>query len=176
LAKHANDSIANDHARIVFLDRDGTINQFRPGYVKNLAEFVILPDVARNLARLSEKGFKLIVVTNQSAVGRGLLSQAELEKIHNFMIASLRSDGCKIDNIYYCPHTPRDHCFCRKPKIAMLEKASREYGHIDLHNSWIIGDSNSDIKAGQLFGIRTLKIPTNTGLEYAVNYILSEMG
>jgi histidinol-phosphate phosphatase family protein len=161
-------------SRIVFLDRDGTVNKHRHDYVKNLSEFVLLPDVAENLARLSAAGFKLVVITNQSAINRGLLGREGLKTMHGYMISELRKQGCFIDKIYFCPHTPEEHCACRKPGTALFEKAVKDFAPVDLKHSWMIGDSVSDIKAGVSFGLNTYKVRTNGTLKDAVDIILKE--
>lgn len=160
-------------SRVVLLDRDGTINKHRHDYVKKIDEFVLLPDVARSLARLSAAGFKLIVVTNQSAVNRGLLKEKELEAMHRYMVSKLEKQGCFINKIYYCPHTPEQNCNCRKPRTALLEKALKDFAPVDLQHCWMVGDSDSDMKAGLALGLNTYKTETNGTLEGAVDRILS---
>lgn len=161
--------------KVIFLDRDGIINQHRPDYVKRLSEFAILPDVASNLCRLQSAGFTLIIVTNQSAISRGILKVEELEKIHDFMVTELAKQRCRIDGIYYCPHIPEENCKCRKPKTGLMEEAISDFGPIDSPRSWIIGDCDSDIQAGINLGLQTVKITTNGSLNPAVDYILSRL-
>ena len=96
----------------------------------------------------------------------------DLNKIHNFLNSYLNSFDCFLDEIYFCPHTPEENCACRKPKIGLFEKALNSYSEIDLANSWMIGDSDSDILAGKKFGIRTIKIQSNSSLDESVNQIL----
>lgn len=159
--------------KIIFLDRDGVVNVYRTDYVKNLSEFVIISDVGKNLAKLSKSGFKLIVITNQSAINRGLITKTELIKIHEFMIAELRKDGCVIDAIYFCPHKPEENCDCRKPKTSLFKKALSDFFPYDLKNSWVIGDSISDIKAASSLGIKGIKIDCNQSIRKEVDEILS---
>ena len=159
--------------KVVFLDRDGTINRHRHDYVKNIDEFVLLPGVAKSLARLSAAGFKLVVVTNQSAVNRGLLKKQDLEAMHRYMVTELERQGCFISRICYCPHTPEEDCSCRKPRTALFEKTLEDFTSVDLRHCWMIGDSDSDIKAGISLGLNTYKIETNGTLEAAVDRILS---
>lgn len=159
--------------KIVFLDRDGVINKHRKDYVKNLSEFEIISGVGKNLAKLSENGFKIVVITNQSAINRKLMEEIELKKIHEFMIRKLRKDGCIIDNIYYCPHIPEENCDCRKPKTLLFKKALIEFSPYDLKNSWMIGDSISDMKAAYSLGIKGIKIDSNQDIQMAINEIIS---
>ncbi|MDQ6862405.1 MAG: HAD family hydrolase [Thermoproteota archaeon] len=160
--------------RAVFLDRDGVLNKHRPDYVKSIHEFEILPDVQFYLAELQELGFKLFIITNQSAVNRGLLSSRELKAIHDFLIQQLAAFGCSIDGIFYCPHRPDENCDCRKPKTKMFLDVSRQY-NIDLSKSWVIGDSETDIEAGSRIGCNAIKIGTNNSLEKAVCVIRYRM-
>ncbi len=159
--------------KIVFLDRDGVINKLRKDYVKNLSEFEIILNVGKNLAKLSENGFKIIVITNQSAINRNLLEEEELKKIHEFMIKELYKDGCIINRIYYCPHRPDQNCDCRKPKTLLFKKALNEFSPCDLKNSWVIGDSISDIEAACSLGIKGIKIDSNQDIQIEIDEILS---
>jgi len=159
--------------KLIFLDRDGTLNIKKDDYVKNLSEFELFSDVGKYLSNLNEKGFKLILVTNQSAINRDLLSLEELEKIHNFLKTKLLEDNCRIDAIYFCPHRPDENCLCRKPKTLLLEKAIKEFSPVDLENCWIIGDSDTDIDAGKSIGINTFKVDTASSIREAVQKILS---
>ena len=159
--------------RIVFLDRDGVINKHRKNYVKKISEFEIISGVGKNLAKLSENGFKLIVITNQSVINRKLTEEIELKKIHEFMIEKLRKDGCVINQIYYCPHIPEENCDCRKPKTLLFKKALVEFSPCDLKNSWMIGDSVSDMEAAYSLGIKGIKVNSNQDIRIVINEILS---
>jgi histidinol-phosphate phosphatase family protein len=142
--------------RAVFLDRDGVINQ-KPAegeYVTRWEDFHILPGVVEGIARLKQAGFCVIVVTNQRCIAKGLMSVAELQKMHERMSDLLTRGGAAIDGIYYCPHEMEPPCNCRKPAPGMLLDAAREHG-IELPASWMIGDSNIDIEAGRNAGCRT---------------------
>jgi histidinol-phosphate phosphatase family protein len=154
----------------IFLDRDGVINKHRFDYVKSVQELTILPRVSYYLGRLQALGFKLIIITNQSAVNRGLLSHEQLKAIHDYLVRALAMHGCSIHDIFYCPHTPGQNCECRKPKPRMFLEAARRH-NIDLRESWIIGDSDSDIEPGKMIGCKTLRIETNTSLKTAFNII-----
>lgn len=150
-------------APAIFLDRDGVINKHRSDYVKNLNEFELLPDAPWYLRQLQNVGFKLIIVTNQSAVNRGLISLNRLKAIHDFLVDELSKQGCYIVDIFYCPHRPDENCECRKPKVKMFLEAARKH-NIDLPKSWVIGDNQTDVEPGEKIGCKTIKIETNGSL------------
>jgi len=161
--------------KIIFLDRDGTINKLRNNYVKNISEFELLPNVGKHLSNLISYGFKIIIITNQSAINRGLMNIDTLQEIHNYLISELKKDNVIVEKIFYCPHTPNENCECRKPKTKLLIKAIDEFNPVDLNHSWMIGDDKKDIEAGLKVGLNTFRIKTNEGLSNAVNYILNNL-
>lgn len=142
----------------VFLDRDGTIAQ-DVHYCCRVEDFEILPTVPQAIRLLNQRGFKVIVVTNQSAIARGYLTENTLLQIHRYMEDELARYGARIDAIYYCPHHPDDECQCRKPKPALLFRAAKELG-IDLSCSYTVGDDEIDMKAGRAAGCRTVLVTT----------------
>jgi histidinol-phosphate phosphatase family protein len=143
--------------RAVFLDRDGTLNKDGKSYIKNLSEFELFYFVPTALSILQKLGFKLIVISNQSAIARGLTTQAEVEKIHEHLESELLKHGIIINGIYYCSHHPDDNCNCRKPKIGNISKAINEH-NINAQRSFFIGDSKRDIEAGSQAGLRTILV------------------
>jgi histidinol-phosphate phosphatase family protein len=149
--------------KAVFLDRDGVINKRAPGdgYITCSQEFELLPGVTEAIALLNRAGFLVIVVTNQRGVARGLYSQSDLTQIHSKMKNDLAVAGAHLDAIYFCPHDREPPCDCRKPAPGMLLTAAAEH-HIDLPNSWMIGDSDTDREAGCRAGCRTITISTQT--------------
>ena len=155
----------------VFLDRDGVINTKRDDYVKNTNEFTILKDVPQAIKLLNEKNFLVIIITNQSAINRGLLTHDGLTEIHDFMKNELKKHGSFIDAIYYCPHRPDENCECRKPKTELVERAIAEHS-ILTQTSWFIGDSESDILAAEKMHIPAIRIEENASLLKAINKIL----
>ena len=159
--------------RVVFLDRDGVINKERADYVKTPDEFEILPTVEKWLKVLVDNDFKLIVITNQSMVGRGLSTKEQLDSIHEKMQDIFKKNGFQVEKIYCCLHTPEENCKCRKPNIMLFEDAVRDF-NIDIPNSWLIGDKESDMLAGQRLGCNTVKVSTNTSLCAAVLKILND--
>ena len=147
-------SSPNRHpAPVVFLDRDGVINRDSTAYIKSLAEFEFLPRSLAAIHKLTQSGFKTIVVTNQSALHRGLISPETLDALHAAMTREVRSHGGRIDDIFYCPHTPQEGCNCRKPAPGMIENARRKHG-IDLDRSGMVGDSAKDIACARRAGVR----------------------
>ena len=145
--------------RAVFLDRDGVINRkaAEGDYVTRWEDFHFLSGVPQAIASLNQAGWKVIVISNQRCVAKGLLTVNELETIHRKMEAELASFGAKLDGIYYCPHDKNGGCACRKPSPGMLLKAAEEH-QIDLSASWMVGDSESDTAAGKRAGCRTIRI------------------
>jgi D-glycero-D-manno-heptose 1,7-bisphosphate phosphatase len=142
--------------RAVFLDRDGLINRKAPDgqYVTRWEDFHLLPGAIEGIAQLNQAGFCVVIVTNQRCVAKGLLTEAELELLHRRMTDQLARGGATIDAIYYCPHELEPPCRCRKPAPGMLLEAARSR-NLDLADSWMIGDSDSDIQTGKSAGCRT---------------------
>lgn len=143
----------------VFLDRDGTICAHVP-YLSSPDRFELLPTVPEGGRRLESLSVKLLVTTNQSGVGRGYFSRADMEAVNDEMVRALGSEGVTIDDVYVCPHTPSDDCACRKPEPGLLEAAAAEHD-IDLATSFMIGDRRSDIRAGRRAGCTTILFPSS---------------
>jgi D,D-heptose 1,7-bisphosphate phosphatase len=131
----------------IFIDRDGVINCHRPGdYVLDWCQFVFVPGIRRALRDLSSLRLPMIVISNQAAVGKGLLTRAVLEEITVRMHQTLLLDSIFLSGYYYCPHTVDEGCDCRKPRAGMLRRAATDF-NIDLRRSIFIGDSDTDIQA-----------------------------
>jgi D-glycero-D-manno-heptose 1,7-bisphosphate phosphatase len=141
--------------RAIFLDRDGVINEDSEAFITHPDQVIIFPTVSQAIRSLREIGFHIIVVSNQSGVGRGLLSEETLADINGKIQEELERDGAKLDGMYHCPHLPTDGCSCRKPKNGMLIQASRDFD-IDLYESYMIGDKPSDIACGESSGCSTI--------------------
>lgn len=154
--------------RAIFLDRDGVICENRSDYVKSWEEFEFLPGAKESLTTLSRLGLPIIIVTNQSAIGRGIVPAAAIEDIHARMLAEISAMGGRVDQVLYCPHHPEDHCTCRKPEPGMLLQASQEH-NIDLSQSYMIGDAATDIMAGQQVSCRTFIVLTGRGPQQLVH-------
>ncbi|MCU0559548.1 MAG: D-glycero-beta-D-manno-heptose 1,7-bisphosphate 7-phosphatase [Desulfobacterales bacterium] len=137
---------------VVFLDRDGVINRDSPGYIKSLAEFEFLPGSLEALRRLAEHGFEAIIVTNQSALGRGWLRAEALAAIHRRLCDDVLHHGGRIRDILVCPHRPDENCACRKPRPGLIMEARRRHG-IDVAAAVMIGDSGKDIECALNAGV-----------------------
>jgi len=161
----------NKTQKAIFLDRDGVLNKNKDDYVKNISELEIFPFISEPIRKFQSAEFKIIVITNQSAINRGLMTEKNLNEIHEKIQSFLIQNDTKIDYFYYCPHTPNENCSCRKPKSGLLLKAIDDFS-IDVNNSWFIGDRDSDIQAGKSVGCNTLKIQNDVNLEKAAHLIL----
>jgi len=135
----------------VFLDRDGVINRDSSEYVKRWEEFLFLPRSIDAIARLTSRGLRIILITNQSIIGRGWVPPSGLEEIHRRMTAAIADQGGRIDAIYFCPHHPDDGCGCRKPEPGLIFRARQEHG-LELSRSVMIGDSAKDIGCARRAG------------------------
>ncbi len=144
--------------KAVFLDRDGTINK-EVGYLTSITEFEFLPKVIKALKLLSKTDYKIIILTNQSGIARGYFDEKTLKEIHKKMCDDLKTEGIRVDKIYYCPHHPDENCKCRKPKTGMIKKAEEDF-NLNLKNSYLIGDSTRDIKTGINAGCKTILVKT----------------
>ena len=151
-------------ANVVFLDRDGVINQDSPDYIKRWSEFHFLPGSLEALARLTRNGFQLILITNQSVINRNMVTTDTLEDMHARMLAEIRRQGGAIRDIFYCPHTPEERCGCRKPAPGLILRA-RQTHRIDLQFAGMIGDSAKDIECARNAGCGySVLVQTGNGL------------
>lgn len=140
----------------VFLDRDGVINVptgIPHTYVLTWEEFIFLPDVAKSIRRLNDAGFRVVVVTNQRAVARGLITSASLAAIHERMLEELALEGAIIDKVYVCEH--EGGCSCRKPLPGLLMQADVDHP-VDKRRSVMVGDSETDVEAAHAFGVEAI--------------------
>lgn len=160
--------------KAIFLDRDGVINKNHSDYVKDISELEILSNVEKSIKLLRDYGFIILVITNQSAINRGLTSDTKVQQIHDNIQNHLKTNNTYIDKFYYCPHRPDENCDCRKPQPGLILKAVDEFD-IDLQKSWLIGDSESDIKAANAVNCRSIKIEPGLNLENATNIILKSI-
>lgn len=146
----------------VFLDRDGTIN-VDTGYVHDAATVRLLPNAAEGLAALSKAGARLVVISNQSGVGRGYFARERVDEVNAAIGEQLAAAGARIDGWYWCPHSPEDACECRKPATRLFQQASEKLG-IDLTgDTWMIGDKLSDLRGGRAIDARTILVATGEG-------------
>lgn len=159
-------------ARVVFLDRDGTMNE-EVHYLHRPEDLRLIDGTAEAVALLNRAGYRVIVVTNQAGVGRGYYTEADVEALHGYMNEVLGQSGAHVDAFYYCPHHPehgvgpyRRVCHCRKPDTGMLEAAERDIPEgIDKEHSFMIGDKLLDTQAGQRFGVASILVGTGYGSE-----------
>ena len=156
--------------KIVFLDRDGTLNE-EVNYLHRTEDLRLLPGVPEALAGLKDAGFKLIVVTNQAGVARGYYTEEDVKHLHDHMNGLLKPYGAELDAFYYCPHHPeygigkyKRSCSCRKPGTGMFEMAARDFS-IDRAASFMIGDKLLDVEAGKRFGLTSILVGTGYGEE-----------
>lgn len=141
-------------SRTVFLDRDGVINRNRDDYVKSWSEFEFLPGALDALRRLAERRFRVVVVTNQGVINRGIISREVAEDINQRMAREVAANGGRIEATFYCPHRPDENCRCRKPKPGLLYRARDELD-IDLSETFFVGDHISDVEAARAAACRT---------------------
>jgi len=156
---HSASALIRDKSpRAVFLDRDGVINRrTTPLYIMKPREFKFLPGVFAALGKLGKTDYRIIIVTNQAGIGKGLFTKKDLERIHSCMLEKFRGKHIRLDRIYVCPHRPEADCQCRKPKIGMLMEAMRDF-KLNLSKSWMIGDHDNDIIMGREANLKTVKV------------------
>ncbi len=160
----------NDKFPIIFLDRDGTIIVDKV-YLNNPKEVEFFDGVIDGLKKLVEKNFKLVIVTNQSGISRGLVSIENLNKIHQKILEILSSYGVNLYKIYFCPHLPEENCECRKPKIGMV----KEIKHlIDKDKSFMIGDKEIDVEFGKNLGVKTILISNDRNIQSKAEFVVKD--
>ncbi len=152
-----------NHGVTVLLDRDGVINRNRGDYVKSWREFEFLPGSLEALRMLAEQETRVVVTTNQSVVGRGLLSRAKLDRVHARMTEEIEAHGGRIAAVLCCPHSPDDGCLCRKPQPGLLLEAMDRF-QLDPNLCYVVGDSLDDLMAAHAVGMRYVMVLTGRGL------------
>mgnify|MGYP002630545329 FL=1 len=148
--------------KLVILDRDGVINQDSASYIKSPDEWKPIPGSLEAIALLNQAGYRVLVATNQSGIGRGLFEMTTLNEIHNKMHRALGLVGGRVDGIFYCPHTQDAGCSCRKPKPGLLEEIARRFG-VSLEGVPFIGDSLRDLQAAAAVGAQSILVLTGKG-------------
>lgn len=149
--------------KLVILDRDGVINHDSDNYIKSLDEWQPLPGSIEAIARLSKAGFDVCVATNQSGLARGYFDLTTLNQMHRKMKELVEEQGGRIDKIEYCPHSPNDNCFCRKPLPGMYQHILSCYPDIDPGKVYVVGDSLRDLEAADAAGCPSILVKTGKG-------------
>ena len=154
--------------KITFLDRDGILNREIGKHVCGVHEFEVLPDVIPALQFLKNKGFELVIITNQSGVALGLYGHEDVHACHEILTKHVAGAGIKFLDIYYCPHHPTiSNCLCRKPEGGMVEKALAKY-YADPADCIMFGDRDRDVQAANAAGVRGVLLESNSGLLKAI--------
>jgi histidinol-phosphate phosphatase family protein len=148
-----------DSSWTLFLDRDGVINQrIMDDYVKTIEEFIFLNEVPEAIVHFSKIFGRIVVVTNQQGIGKGLMTESNLSAVHTYMIQEIEKLGGRIDAVYFAPQLAKENSAMRKPEGGMALKAKSEFPEIDFSKSVMVGDSDSDIEFGKRLGMKTVKI------------------
>jgi D-glycero-D-manno-heptose 1,7-bisphosphate phosphatase len=143
----------------LFLDRDGVINvKLDERYVQNPSEFEFMPGAEKAISLLSTIFQRILILTNQQGIGKGIMTENELDSLHNYMVNELMKSEGRIDRIYFCPHLASEGCGCRKPNLGMIHQAKLDFPEINLENSYLVGDSLSDIEAGERMNLQTVRV------------------
>lgn len=148
--------------KLIILDRDGVINEDSDQFIKSPEEFKPIIGSLEAIARLSQNGYRVVIATNQSGLGRGLFDMDALNRIHNKMHQALSNLGGQITAIFFCPHTPEDQCACRKPKDGMYKEIATTFD-VDLHEIPAVGDSLRDLEAAATAGCTPILVLTGKG-------------
>ncbi|RXJ85271.1 D-glycero-beta-D-manno-heptose 1,7-bisphosphate 7-phosphatase [Arcobacter sp. CECT 8985] len=149
-----------------FLDRDGVINVDK-SYVYKVEDFEFIDGVFDTLKYIQDKGYKLFIITNQSGIGRGYYTIENFLELTSWMKAEFEKNKIKIEEVQYCPHAPEENCNCRKPKTGMIDNILKNY-EIDLENSWLVGDKDSDIKCANNANIKN-SVQVKSGQKFDEN-------
>lgn len=157
--------------RFVLLDRDGTVIVERH-YLSDPSQVELIPGTAPALRQLSKMGLGLVIITNQSPIGRRLFNEECLELIHHRLLELLEAEGVHLDGIYYCPHLPEENCRCRKPQPGLVELAAEELD-FDPQASFMIGDKACDIELGRRVGATTLLVRTGYGAQAVAEAVVT---
>jgi histidinol-phosphate phosphatase family protein len=148
-------------SKVAFLDRDGTIIEER-NFIESPDEIRFLPGSVQAIQMLRESGYKIVVISNQSGIGRGILTEKMVREVNDLFIRRLKEKDAPVDGLYFCPHHPDANCECRKPETGMVQKAAEEL-KLDLKNTVVIGDKSIDVKLGKNIGAKTILVVTGYG-------------
>ena len=150
--------------RLLILDRDGVINHDSAAYIKSPDEWIPIPGSAEAIARANKLGYRVVVISNQSGLARGLFDIGQLNRIHTRMLDEIARFGGRVEAIFFCPHGPDDGCECRKPRPGLLVELRERLG-VDLRSAILIGDRNTDMAAADAVGARKILVKTGYGQE-----------
>jgi len=154
--------------KLVILDRDGVINFDSDQFIKSPEEWKPIPGSLAAIARLNQQGYRVVVATNQSGIGRGLFGMDMLNAIHDKMLKAAAQAGARIDAVFFCPHTNADGCDCRKPKSGMLHEIATRY-NTDLTGVPVVGDSLRDLQSASAAGAQPMLVMTGKGVKTATD-------
>jgi D-glycero-D-manno-heptose 1,7-bisphosphate phosphatase len=159
----------------LFLDRDGVINKKLEGnYVCSFKSFEFMPNALLAISKLSRLFNRIIIVTNQQCIGKKIISKNELNEIHELMLKQIKKNSGYINKIYYCPHLVKEFCSCRKPKTGMIQQAIIDFPEIIISDSYLVGDSVSDIEAGNAMKLKTVRVDSIYTLSSWTKTLLKE--
>jgi len=159
--------------KLVILDRDGVINYDSDQFIKTPDEWKPIPGSLEAIAKLNHAGYRVVVASNQSGVGRGILTLKDLEAIHARLEGLLEQDDAALDAIYFCPHHPDDGCRCRKPARGMVDRAVSEL-QVDLRRSYLIGDHARDVQLAKAVGAKAILVTSGRVDEQAINMLRAQ--
>lgn len=150
--------------RLLILDRDGVINRDSAAFIKSPEEWIPIPGSLKAIAHANQLGFRVVVISNQSGVARGLFDIGQLNKIHAHMLDEIARFGGRVEAVFFCPHGPDDDCECRKPRPGLLLDVGRRLG-IDLKSAILVGDRETDMAAASAVGAKKILVKTGHGRE-----------
>jgi D-glycero-D-manno-heptose 1,7-bisphosphate phosphatase len=151
--------------KLIILDRDGVINFDSDQFIKNPEEWKPIPGSLEAIARLNQAGYRVVVATNQSGIGRGLFDMPTLNAIHDKMHKACALVGARIDAVFFCPHAAEAHCQCRKPKSGMMEEIAARYNLGNLNDVPVVGDSLRDLQCATSLGAKLYLVLTGKGMK-----------
>lgn len=163
--------MSSEKNKAIFLDRDGVINEERGEYTFRIEDFILNDGLIDALKIFQTKNYKLIVISNQSGIAKGIYTKQDVELLHSHLKSIFKNHGVELAEIYFCPHHPDfSKCLCRKPDSLLLEKAIARF-NIDASKSYFIGDADRDVEAGEKAGVKTIKVMPNSSLMNVIHLV-----
>ena len=158
----------------LFLDRDGVINvKLEERYVRNSNEFEFMQGAVFAISKLTKIFKRILIVTNQQGIGKGIMTEDDLNLVHSFMNSEIGKLNGKIDKVYFCPHLVREKCACRKPNPGMIQQAKLDFPEINFENSYLVGDSLSDLEAGERMNLLAIRVDNDYTLAKWTSELMS---